>query len=264
MKLLILSLTRSGSKLLQSYIHNYLKCCGSSQSFIIRNSNHEAFTGLDEFLSPGAEYSNVFAYIQENGIINFNYKKIVDPTKEAYRRIEEIIKPLKENCVVKHRPSFRDIDDKNLSANVIESFDRIIILKRINSFERSLSQHIATHFNSYSALDNRFKNAVNSALKDPIIIDEEKFLQNYKWGVDFVNDNFKKFYQHKDCVEITFEQLITLKKSKELCNCLKLPYANFELNSNYFPKEYGELKFKMIKNLDRLKLLTTQINESIM
>lgn len=255
MKILILALNRSGSKIIQVFLHDYLKQLGPSQSFLNRDG-HEMPTGLDEFLLPLTSYSYYRAFEQSDGLINFDYsKKIDNDEEECFRRLREIIKPLNKNCVIKHKPAFRNFENINLMNEIIDSFDRIIVLKRMNSFDRVISHAIASHFDAFSAKESKFEKAVEDGIKNPIEVDTDFFIRNYRWGENFINDHYKKYYEHKDFTEITFEKLITIETAEELCRELNLPFLNFDLRHNVFPKEYGDLKYKMIKNLDQLRSL---------
>lgn len=258
MKILLLTMNRCGSKIMQVFLHDYLKQLGPSLS-ILNKLGHEMPTGLDEFLLPHANVAGYRAFEQDDGFINFDYNKKNDAEEECFRRLREIVKPHSKNCVVRHKPAFREFENIDLMNEIIDAFDKVVVLKRTDNFERVVSHGIAAYFDAFSTRDIGYEKALEEGIKNPIEIDPAFFKRNYRWGHYFMNDYYKKYYEHKDVAEITFEKMITIKTSEEFCKELNLPPATFELRHDVFPKEFGDIKYNMVKNLDQLREIADTI-----
>jgi len=241
MKVLILSVPRSGTKLLQSYIHSYLNSTGPTLH--INNSP----TGLEDFLSPCSDTKDYRAYI--NGLdVQFDKNSNIDVSSEMRCRLQSISTNA-NNCVIKYL-TLDTINDK-----ILKCFDKIIVLKRLNSFDVALSEtiteasgyHIKNISNSYT-----HKDYIKNTVIDPITINVNNFKKIYSENEDFIKDKFKPYYENLDYVEITYDELISIIDSNELCKLLNLPIVDFTL-PNYIMKEFGEFKQLMINNMKELQ-----------
>jgi hypothetical protein len=242
MKVLLIGIPRSGTKILQSYIHQYLLAKGPTAT-IDRWKN-----GLDEMLAPFGHRTNQFASIDQYGNVSFDDKRIVDPVEEVNRRIVEIIQPLTYNCVVKHPPIYGE-----LTQRVTNAFDKVIVLKRRNSIDVALSTIIAIHSNVYSRTlyRNEIENTITEFVNNPFKADVKMFTDTYNKNESFIKDEFSEYYQHPDITTVDYEEVCTVNNSTELCSLLNFEKIDFDLKDFYL-KEYTVHKETMISNMNEL------------
>lgn len=242
MKVLLIGIPRSGTKILQSYIHQYLIAKGPTAT-IDRWKN-----GLDELLAPGGHRTTQFASIDQNGNVSFNEESILDPIEEVNRRIVDIIQPLTYNCVVKHPPIYGE-----LTQRVTNAFDKVVVLKRRNSVEVALSTVIALHSNIFlrTMYRNEIETTINEHLSRPFKADVTIFRDTYIKNKSFINDEFAEYYQHPNITTVDYEEVCAVNTSTELCNLLNFENIDFDLKEFYL-KEYTTHKEAMISNMAEL------------
>jgi hypothetical protein len=245
MKVLVLALPRSGTKILQSYLHHYLVAAGTTLH-IERWKN-----GLDEFLSPYTKNTSKFATVL-NDEIKFG-EPVENSIDEVRRRLTDIVAPSTHNLVIKYPPLFRE-GECELSLDVLNAFDKVVVLKRLNSFDVALSTGLAIALQSYlrTRYDQTQVELIKNTLRNPIAINADEFKKIYNMNQQLINDEYKHHYQHLDYCEITYDQLSTFRTSDEFCKHLNLPEINFPLEQHY-QIEYADNKHDMISNLQELK-----------
>jgi len=242
MKVLILSVPRSGTKLLQSYIYSYLDSIGPTLT--VKNN----FTSLEDFLSPHSLTKNHKAYINTHNTIEFDDTTEVNDTYEIQRRMNDIIIPTTNNLVIKFL-TLTAISDK-----LLDCFDKIIVLKRTNSFDLALSVAISANL-SYNIKNisnaDAHRDYIEHIISHPLSIDFDTFKKIYKENEDFINNKFKHYYENYDYTEITYDELLSIQTADDFCIKLNFPSIKFDLPNNILT-EFGELKPLMIDNLQEL------------
>lgn len=231
---------------MQSYLHAYLEACGKTCSLI------GSQTGLDELLNYTGVTSTHLSYVDDNGQVDFDSSKIVNNIDELRSRIINIIIPTTLHCVAKYPPVFEK-NQVELSNSVLVAFDKIVVLKRLDSIAVTLSMMLAGVFNLYCNRnnDNQQLDMIKFSIANPVILDPVQFKHYYNWNESFVNDNYKQFYQHLNYVDITYDQLIRVRDDSDFCKLIKVPYVPFILPTIFY-SEFSNNKQLMVKNMQEL------------
>jgi hypothetical protein len=234
MKILITTMARSGSKLLQHNIELYLKSFGSTLNvdFISPGPTR----GLGEFF-VGKGKDNQYlkkANIDAFGQLFFEeFDNPIDVDDENNSRIN-ILKQTSYNFVVKCLEMNVSIIDE-----LAPLMDRVYILKR-DKQQCILSNIVSRYTNIYSI------EQLNKVDRKITFTVDKSIVEEYK----IKYDNFYKRDRYKNAIDINFEDLINLNDSSEFCKLLYLTHNTFEFFKN--TTKFGDHKFAMIENIDQV------------
>jgi hypothetical protein len=249
MKIAINSLPRSGTKFLQANFHRYIKSAGYNvlcpESF---DSILEPFNFLDHELELKATITGIESIDQHK--INFvkKYRYPKDINSETIDRYS-YLKSLKQSWVFKRTPWVRF--DPILYESAVE-LDKCVAIVRSDMFEHTLSFVLARQLNIW-APTNELETAVETCKNKPIKLNEDEFIQFYKWI-----KQYNKIKWVKDIQVVDFDKMVKIKNSKEFCDFFNLPFVNFDFH--YFHIEYGDNKRKMISNIKELRVIAKSLD----
>lgn len=224
MRILILALPRTGSKFVSDNVVRYINL---TQPYTYRS-----------FF--GGEYYPFELYVEDNEI-KISDKKIHAPLEFFKNRVETFRRYQGPLVCKVHYESLAD--NAPLAQALIDQFDHVVVIHRKNEFEQLLSNEISKVTGSWEK-DHR---QAEAKTMPPFAVD--------------LNSWFKKIADLKKNKAIDFgpravhaycEDLFEA-NTEEFCRQLNLPIKDFDMNSD--TREFGEDKFKMVTNIDKLRMI---------
>lgn len=246
MKILLLALQRTGSKLVHENINRYLATLGSTAT-LLRNG--------EPCTAPWYEpRNNVEAHLSPDGK-TVDFVDVV-PHKEYAKVFGEripVIESLQGNCCVKVH-YFRGFPPELLEFGM--HFDHIIILKRRDTFQQLLSFVLSIYSDKWTVSDSQ-KKFIETSTNRQIRINEHDWRKIVKQFLSFKNVNNDR------ATVVYFEDLIKITDPSEYARALGLtPVRGFKLDPNDWV-EFGNSKPDVIGNIDRLKDIYDELASSL-
>ena len=242
MKILLLALQRTGSKLVHCNINRYLDVIGNSTKLL---------SDGQECSAPWYEPRNHIAakLLTDCKTIDFVKKTPYQEYNKVFSDRIPLMKSLKGDCCVKVH-YFRGFTNELLEFSTY--FDHIIILKRRDTFQQLLSFMLSVYSGSWQATDVQ-KEFIEKTSAKQIRINEHDWSKVVRQFISF------KHISDDRATTVYFEDLIHIKNPEHYAQALGLPKLDgFELDTNNWV-EFGESKDAVITNIPRLQQIYNDI-----
>jgi len=258
MKILILTLPRTGSKFLQSNLSNYVQT-NFGDSIALQNNGYRDDSVGELLCSLNSTY-NICRATKFNNKIVLARDYSINPNRSRNKQLADFFPEFVKRVdflsdgswVGKFFAEFTDDRYYHILFNSIcPLVDKIIIINR-NQFDVAISLMISVIFRTFTSNDKQ-RRVISDLVLNPIELDVKRFgniVDRTSYFYSDVMSVAKAKFNEKVAI-ISFEELISLTSQSEILRKLQLPNYPFDFKLGSI--EYGLNKQLMIKNIDQLR-----------
>lgn len=249
MKILIYSLPRAGSHFLHGKLNRYLKNLGGMPILDYDGSRRKKWW-------TGPEWGYAISKVESN-IVFFKKDSSMNNMKTLLANRIPHLDSIHNICLKFHY--YDGIGE--LEREFASHFDKVIILKRRDLFERSLSEMFC-NFSGYWNFPNETRPELLLKLKDNKI-----HINELHWRIAIERYKNPGYLMPTiSGTEVFFEDLINVSDAKQFCEMVNLPYLDFSIQhspSDGPSLEIGTAKYDMISNINELKEIYDEVIKTI-
>lgn len=248
MKILISSLGRSGSKILQQNTQTYLVAkygqdnVLTAEKVVASGFNVKAL-GLGAFFDIGAYNGGIKSILPEsyeNGVLQND--PLLDVNAELVKRTK-LVKTTDKHLVVQDRWTQKRIKNELILAGIESSFDRQIVIHRnLRDWVLSAALEVLTGTTSKNVYQEK---AILNAIANKLHVERslvEDLIRQHK--------AFEAKSWSESAIHVDFDQIVNATNSEQLCALIGCEFFPITIRTNVV--EFGQNKERMIENLEEV------------